>query len=103
RSVDSIAFKGAMKRMMMLVLALSACATIPKADQVKIRAAHDLACTEEQVQATQVDPKTFHVAACGKEATYTEECVSADTTRCSWVAQRGGTATTVGGQTPSAQ
>ena len=90
-----------MKRMLMFVLAISACATIPKADQVKIRAAHDLACTEDQVQATRVDDKTFRAAGCGKEATYTEECIGVDTTSCTWIAQRGGT--TVGGQAPAAQ
>ncbi len=75
---------------------LAACATIPKADQVKIRAAHDFQCDEDKVQTKQIDPRTIHAAACGKEATYTEECVSSDTTRCTWIAQRGAGATTVG-------
>jgi hypothetical protein len=82
---------------------LAACATIPKADQVKIRAAHDFQCDADSVQTTQIDDKTIRVAACGKEATYTEECVSSDTTRCTWIAQRAGGTTVGNGSTTGAQ
>ncbi len=77
-----------MKKMLLLAFALSGCATIPKSDQVKVFAARDFRCDTNQVQTTQVDDKTMRVSGCGQEATYTEQCVTSGTTRCTWVANR---------------
>jgi hypothetical protein len=86
-----------MKTMLMLAFALVGCATtIPSSDQVKIRAAHDLQCSADQIQTTEIDAKTIKVNACGQERTYTEDCVTADTTRCTWVS-RGATSTASAG------
>ena len=70
------------------VLFLASCATIPKTEQVKIRAAHDLQCDQSQVQTTALDDRTMRVDACGKQATYHEECptgAGTASTRCTWV------------------
>lgn len=89
-----------MKTLLMLAVGLVGCAaTIPSSEQVKIRAAHDLQCTADQVQTTQVDAKTIKVNACGQERTYTEDCVTADTTRCTWVARAGTNTASAGGPT----
>jgi hypothetical protein len=88
-----------MKKIILLVgtLAIAAwtgCATISAADQVKIRAAHDLRCDPDQVQTAKLDDHTMRVTACGQERTYVQECVSADTTRCTWVSRGAETTST---------
>jgi hypothetical protein len=89
-----------MKKMLILAFALGGCAaTIPSSEQVKIRAAHDLQCSADQVQTTQVDAKTIKVSACGQERTYTEDCVTAETTRCTWVSRAAGPTASAGAAT----
>jgi hypothetical protein len=83
-----------MKKIMFLALALAGCAaTISSAEQVKIRAAHDFKCDANQVQTVAVDDNTMRASACGQERTYVKDCVTAGTTRCTWVARGGGSAT----------
>jgi hypothetical protein len=86
-----------MKTILFGLLLVAGCATIPRTEQVQIRAAHDLRCA--QVTATPVDASTMKATGCGQEVVYREECVSADTTRCTWVAQGGATRNTAS-QTP---
>ena len=79
---------------LLLAIAFSGCAaTIPGTDQVRIHAAHDFQCNAEQVQTTQLDPRTIKANACGHETTYVEECATEGTTRCTWVARAGGGST----------
>ena len=86
------------------VVAFGACgATIPKADQVKIFAARDLRCDRDQVQTMPVDDRTMRVNGCGQEVTYTEECLTSGTTRCTWVAHRSTERTNAGGSAPLSQ
>jgi hypothetical protein len=85
-----------MKKMLLAFAFVGCATTIPSSDQVKIRAAHDLQCSADQIQTTEIDAKTIKVNACGQERTYTEDCVTADTTRCTWVA-RGATSTASAG------
>jgi hypothetical protein len=85
----------AMKKILLAIL-LSACATVPITEQVKIRAANDLKCETSEVQTTQVDANTVLVNACGHQQTYVQQCVAkADpvpveagfsdyTTQCDW-------------------
>lgn len=81
----------AMKKLMLLAFSLSACAaTIPAAQQVQIRAAHDFKCDATQVKTTRVDARTYRASACGQEASYVEECPEVASTRCTWVARGGG-------------
>ncbi len=76
-----------MKKMLLMAFMLGGCATIPKAEQVKLRASQDFKCDQDQVQTRQVDAKTVHASACGQEATYVEECPFPDSTRCNWVSR----------------
>ena len=73
-----------MLKKILFALSLSACATIPKSEQVQIRAAHDFQCEASQVKTTRVDERTFHASACGQEVSYVESCpeVSGQLTRC---------------------
>jgi hypothetical protein len=79
-----------MKKLVSILFLVGACATIPKTEQVSIRASHDLQCDRSQIKTTQIDAKTVKVEACGKEATYEETCPSTMTTRCNWVARKEG-------------
>ena len=87
-----------MRKLFFSMLLLSACATIPKSEQVQIRAARDLKCDASRIQATALDGSTMRANGCGREVTYREECVTPDTTRCNWVAQ--GQATSSASATP---
>jgi len=88
-----------MKKLLFLAFSLSACATIPAAEQVQLRAAHDFKCDAAQVKTTRLDPHTFRASACGQEASYVEECPELASTRCNWVA-RGRSETTATSTTP---
>ena len=96
-----------MKKLLFVVMALGALgacgATIPKADQVKIFAARDLRCDRARMQTTPVDDRTMRVNGCGQEVTYTEECVTSGTTRCTWVAHGSTERTTAGSSAPLSQ
>ena len=83
-----------MLKKILFALSLSACATIPKSEQVQIRAAHDFQCEASQVKTTRVDERTFHASACGQEVSYVESCpeVSGQLTRCTWVQRPAGEA-----------
>ena len=70
---------------------LAGCATIPKSEQVQIRAAHDFACDADKVTTTSIDGKTMKASGCAHEATYVEECPPGNSTRCTWVTRDGAT------------
>jgi hypothetical protein len=83
-----------MKKHLLSFLLLTACATIPKAEQVQIRAAYDFKCDSDQIQATAIDKSTVRASGCGHEAVYREDCVTDGTTRCTWIAERASKAET---------
>ena len=73
-----------------LLLAIaSGCAT--KAQLLR-RASFDLSCPEASIQITKIDDRTMGVSACGKQATYVEQCATQSQVGmatfqddCSWV------------------
>ena len=85
------------KKNLLAFFLLTACATIPKAEQVQIRAAHDFQCDASQIQTASVDAATMRARGCGREAVYREECVTAGTTRCTWIAEGAANATATAG------
>lgn len=78
-----------MKKLIVAMFGLVACAHMSKAEQVKIRAGHDLKCNAEQVQTTEIDEQTMKVSACGQDAVYVQQCISPES-RCTWVARHPG-------------
>lgn len=59
----------------LLVLGLfTGCATAATQEQLRRRAAFDLACDEAQLEVVELDPRTRGVQGCGRRATYVEQC-----------------------------
>jgi hypothetical protein len=60
-------------RSLLAVMALGAAACGPNLQSLRTRAAFDLQCNQ-QVDIVDIDKRTKGVVACGKQATYVENC-----------------------------
>ena len=74
-------------------LVLLACSQSATHQQLVVRAASDLGCTQERIESHELDSRTVVASGCGREATYVEDCETCtngltkmnETCDCAWL------------------